>query len=67
MIFSPELNMMLVPIKITCQTCKGLKTVINPNKWIEQVKKIKLVSLPDLVKSPCKDCDGVGFYTVNHL
>lgn len=61
MIYSPELNMMLVPIKITCTECKGKKQIFNPYFCISW----------DITQhvwwKTCPTCKGEGFYTVNHL
>jgi len=66
MIYSPELNMMLVPIKITCTECKGEKKVYNPEIHIHLVTKTKLC-YPEFSSETCPTCKGEGFYTVNHL
>lgn len=66
MIYSPELNMMLVPIKITCTECKGEKKVNNPKMYITLIKQ-KKIFYPELAAETCPTCKGEGFYTVNHL
>lgn len=66
MIFSKELNMMLVPIKIACPLCRGKKFIFTPDSYTDAIKNLGLV-YDGYGKTQCTECKGEGFYTVNHL
>ena len=63
-----DLDFPFKPIKINCQTCKGEKNIVSPEKAPAKLKEAypkHHLLYKDVIR--CPDCEGKGYTEVKNL